>query len=444
MSDDVYKTMNLALRIGEVLLSSGAGAADVGAQMDNVGRACGLRRFSADVTFTELAMSHQPAPDEPALMQVRQVRHREVDYEHLTLVDHLVRDLVGGTVDRDEAAVRLNRIVSGGHARPRWCVTLGLGVMGAGVGLLLGGSAVMALIAFLAACSIDLIQRFLARRRLPAFYQQAAGGLFATLLAAAVSATGLDIAPSRVITASIIALLAGVSFLGAIQDALTAFPLTAGARLLEAMVATAGVIGGVSGGLALAKTLGVGLGRLDPGAVTFGSAAMMCVGAAVAAAAYAFAAHAPYRALAPIAVIAALATGLFDLIYSRQWAGLAWASGVAALFIGLVSFAAAARVKVPALVIVTATIVPLLPGLSIYRGLAELSEGAGSGLIAMVTAAAVAIALSSGVILGEYIAQPVQREARRLERKLVGPRLVGPSTMRAVRRRRGNPRRRSD
>ena len=36
----------------------------------------------------------------------------------------------------------------------------------------------------------------------------------------------------------------------------------------------------------------------------------------------------------------------------------------------------------------------------------------------MVTAAAIAIALSSGAILGEYLAQPIRRGAGRLEGKL--------------------------
>ena len=54
--------MDLALRIGELLLSSGAGAGDVSAAMNNVAWACGLRRFTADVTFTELTMSCTPRP----------------------------------------------------------------------------------------------------------------------------------------------------------------------------------------------------------------------------------------------------------------------------------------------------------------------------------------------------------------------------------------------
>ena len=48
------------------------------------------------------------------------------------------------------------------------------------------------------------------------------------------------------------------------------------------------------------------------------------------------------------------------------------------------------------------------------------------GILALMTAISVAIALASGVILGEYVAQPLKREARKLESRLAGPRLVGP------------------
>ena len=79
----------------------------------------------------------------------------------------------------------------------------------------------------------------------------------------------------------------------------------------------------------------------------------------------------------------------------------------------------------------------MLPGLSIYRGLALMAEGGAAtseGLLAMVSAASVATALSSGVILGEYVAQPLKREGRRLESRLSGPRLVGPPGTRPTRR----------
>src|SRR4051794_18477856 len=148
---EVTASLNLALRIGEVLLSSGAGASDVSAAMRNVAWSCGVRGYTADVMFTELTMSQQSSPDEPALIQIRQVRYREVDYAHLTEVDHLIRDIVEGRIDGGGAAPRLNRIVSTGHGRPRWSVTGALGVMGGGVALVLGGGALVVVVAAVAA-----------------------------------------------------------------------------------------------------------------------------------------------------------------------------------------------------------------------------------------------------------------------------------------------------
>ena len=159
----------------------------------------------------------------------------------------------------------------------------------------------------------------------------------------------------------------------------------------------------------------------------------MVAGAAITAAAYAFACYAPYRSIAPIAVIAALPPrALPPRLHRRLRHRLALRRRRPG--VGLVSYAASGRVRVPALVVVVSCIVPLLPGLSIYRGLSMLSEGTEGGLLSMVNAAAIAIALSSGVILGEYVAQPLKREARRLETRLSGPRLVGPISVKTPRR----------
>jgi uncharacterized membrane protein YjjP (DUF1212 family) len=439
---EITATLNLALRIGELLLSSGAGAGDVSAAMRNVAWSCGLRGYTADVMFTQLTMSHQASADEPALIQIRQVRYREVDYGDLTDVDHLIRDLLSGRIDRAEATTRLNRISSTGHARRRWMVTVALGVMGGGVGMVLGGNWLVVGVAALAAMLVDLLQRQMGRRRLPTFYQQVAGGLLATLIAAGLAETGAHVPSSLVISTSIIMLLAGVNFLGAIQDALTGFPVTAGARILEAFLATAGVVAGVSGGLKAADLVGVDLGRLNPGAYSIADPLAMVLGGAIAAAAYAFSAYAPSRALAPIAVVAGFAIAVYAGAYDRGF-GIAWSSALAALLIGLVSYPVASRARIPTLVVIAAGITPFLPGLSIYRGLALLATDSSKALLAMVTAAAIAIALSSGAILGEYVAQPIRREARRLENRLAGPRLVGPHSGRAAGALRRRRRRRS-
>lgn len=431
---EIYKTLDLALRVGEILLSSGAGAADVAATLQSISHHLGLRNADVDVTFTSLRMGYQESFEDPPVILMRNVRHRDIDYEDLTQIDHIIRALLRSEIDRDEARARVARIVSSGHRVPRWAVTLGWGMTGIGIGLLLGGDFIVLGIAFVAACGIDLLKRDMSRRRLPNFYQQVAGGLIATLFAVGTAAARLPVDPSLVVTASIIMLLAGVGFMGAIQDALSGFYITSGARLLEAIMATAGIIAGVSGGLTVGQMLGVGLGQLDPGAAGFSDLPVMVFGAGLTAAAFAFSAYAPPRSLLPIALIAAVGEVFFYLLELSDF-GRAWASAAAAIFIGVVSYSVAARVRVPPLVVVVPGIVPFLPGLSIYKGLALMSAGDSFGVFWLATAAATAIALASGVILGEYIAQPLKREVRRLEDRLAGPRLVGPIRARSVRKR---------
>ena len=420
---EVYETLDLALRIGEVLLSSGAGAADVTATMLEVARACGVRHVSADVTFVDLTLRHQPRADEPAALQVRRVNRRPVDYADLIEVDRTVADLVAGAISRGEARDQVARVVSTGHQRHRWAVTLAWGVMGTGIALTLGGSPIVCLLAFAAACAIDGTQLLLPQHRIPAFYQQMAGGFVATIIAVSASATELELNPSRVITAGIVMLLAGVGIMGATQDALTGFPLTASARLIDAVMNTAGIIAGVGAGLTVGNLLGVGLTSFKPGAAGLAEVGVTVFGAAVAAAAFAYASYAPLRALVAVGLVGAIGQGVLLAVDASE-VGRTWGSAAAAVTIGAVCHLVAGRFRVPPLVVVVPAIVPLLPGLEIYRGLALLAQGQ-DGVLQLASALTTALALAAGVILGQYLSHPLKREAHRLEARLAGPRMVG-------------------
>lgn len=421
--------LDFCLRVGELLLASGAGAADVTATMQSLARSFDARAAEVDITFTSLSVTYQSSPDEVPLVATRQVKRRTIDYQDLTRVDHLVREVSRGDLDLLDARAELRRIVSTGHDRPRWAVTLGWGLMSAGIAVQLGGDVLVALIAFLSAVLIDRLKIRIARRRIPSFYEQVAGGGVATLVAVGAAALELDINVSLVITANIVVLLAGIGFMGALQDALTGFYITAGARLTEALLSTAGIIAGVTGGLSLASAVGVGLPNIDPGQTSFQGLGLSALGAALAAGAFAFASYSPKRILLPVALIAAIA---MTISTSIQAPGIArtWSVAIAAFFVGLVGYAVSSRFRVPPLIIVVSAVVPMLPGVSIYRGLSLLGEStrrdASEGLVALITAASVALALAAGVILGEYLAQPLTRQSQRLEARLAGPRLVGP------------------
>jgi uncharacterized membrane protein YjjP (DUF1212 family) len=174
-----------------------------------VTHACGLRNVSADVTFVDLTLHHQPSNDKPVTIRVRRVTRRQVDYADLTEVDQAVGDLLAGVIMRDEARDRVARIVSTGHHRRSWTVTLGWGVMGTGVALTLGGSPQVCLLAFLTACVIDLTQRCLSRHRIPSVYVQAAGGFLATVIAMVAAATPLEVNPAAAAASGFVPSLRG-------------------------------------------------------------------------------------------------------------------------------------------------------------------------------------------------------------------------------------------
>lgn len=121
--------------------------------MLEVTQACGVQNVTADVTFVNLTLRHQPSSDEPTAIQFRRVTQREVDYANLTEVNHAVNELIAGRLTRIEARDEVARIVSTGHHRRRGAVTLGWGLMGTGVALTLGGTPVVCALAFLAAWS---------------------------------------------------------------------------------------------------------------------------------------------------------------------------------------------------------------------------------------------------------------------------------------------------
>jgi uncharacterized membrane protein YjjB (DUF3815 family) len=227
-------------------------------------------------------------------------------------------------------------------------------------------------------------------------------------------------------------LLAGIALTGAVQDAITGYYVTAAARSLEAMLLTGGIIAGVSLGLTLGLKLGLAVG-IEAQAIQLANLPIMVGSGALMAVAFAYASYAPPRALLPVAVFGALGSLVYTLM-SRASFGPAWSTAAAAFVVGLGSYSLGRRTGVPPLVVVVSGTIPLLPGLTIYKGLYELM-GLGNliGIVSLATAVAIGVALASGVILGEYVAQPIRREARRLEDRLAGPRLVGPR--RPVRRR---------
>lgn len=433
----VHFVLDLAIRIGEVQMSSGAGAADATATIIAVANSYGLPHCEVDVIFTSITVACHRGVDHPPITSLRVVRSRSLDYTRLALVERLVRDITRGRITARDAYGELNRITTAPHPYPRWLATLAYAGMAAAIAILIGGNALMAVFAAAITALVDRVGRLLNKRALPFFFQQLVGGALATGCALALVATQAlpdSVTATMMVAAAITVLLSGLSVVSTVQDAITGYNVTAAGRTIEVSLMTAGLIAGVVLALNLAVALGLrSLPLADPIAPSFLRLPLQTFAGAAAAACFALASYATPRAVLVAGVAGgAGAVGYSALVLSN--AGPIAASAVAATVIGFSGGLLSRRLRIPPLVIAVSGMVPLLPGLPTYRGLFELAvERSFTGLSTLMVAASVALALAAGVVLGEYLAQPVRYGLGRLERRLSGPRMAGP--LRPTRRR---------
>ncbi|WP_231486952.1 threonine/serine ThrE exporter family protein [Candidatus Blastococcus massiliensis] len=407
----------LALRMGESMMAVGASAADVTAMVLRVAASYGLSDSQVDVTFTSLTISYAP-DDVTPLVLMRIVRPRGLDYTRLQGITELAAAITTEGLGPEDAHSRLDEILSAPSPYRRPIHALGWSGVAGCVAVTLGGGWLVALVAAVTTAVIEQTIRALARRGLPMFFQQVVGAAVATGSAVLLVVVEVEVRTSLVVAAGIVVLLAGLSFVGAAEDAINGFPVTAAARAFEVLTLTTGIVVGIAAVLDMARRAEVPLRVLDP--ATFSVAFPVALAAAAGMAGF----WAVASFARPLAVGVATAAGaLAWTTWSAAAAfgvGPAVASAAAAVLVGFSGEALTDRLRIPPLLVAICGIVPLLPGLAIYRGLFEIvvESDVPGGLSRLVGAAAVGLALAAGVVLGRYLGGPLRGSLDRFDRRV--------------------------
>ena len=412
--------LDLALGIGAAQLACGVGAVDVTSSMLGVLEAYGVRRCQVDVTYDRITVSYRAWVGADPLTAMHRVRSRSLDYSRLQAVDRLVQRVAAGAVDRSTANAELDEIVHAPHPYPRWVATAALAASAAGMAVLLGGGVIVALVAAAATAAIDRLGRVLNRHGVLLFFQQIVGAAVATSVTVLLTVVDLVAGtnPSLVAAASIVVLLSGMAVVGSVQDTLTGYYLTGVARGIEIALFSVGLLVGVSITLRVALAFGVDV-AIAPDIVAPGliSVPVRVVAGGVVAAAIALASYAPLRGLVAAGIAGAAGSAVY-LLLSYAGSGLITSSFVAATLIGLAGAVLSRRLRLPPLIVAVAVIIPLVPGLTTYRGFVSLVSGnAVGGLTSLSAAFATALALGAGVLCGQFLSDPVRRRMGRLQRR---------------------------
>ncbi|OBB72507.1 threonine/serine exporter ThrE family protein [Mycobacterium sp. 852014-52144_SCH5372336] len=414
------KVLDLTIRLAEVMLSSGSGTADVVATAQDVAQAYRLTDCVVDIFVTTVIVSALPTADSPPVTIVRAVHARSTDYTRLGELDRLVQRITSGGVTVDQAHEAMDELTERPHPYPRWLATAGWAGFALGIAMLLGGGWLTCILAAVTSGVIDQVGRRLNRWGTPFFFQHVAGAAIATSVAVAAFLYA-DIGPTVMVATGIVVLLSGLTFVGAMQDAVTGYMLTSLARLGEAVLLTSGIVVGILAGLQIAEIAGVTISLHVDATESFIAPsggvriAVAVFGAALAGACLTVASYAPLRAILTAGLAAGLAEAVLIALGNAGF-GQVFASGAAAVGVGLVATLISIRRQAPALVTATAGIMPMLPGLAVFRAVFSFAVDGNfdNGLRQMMSAIAIALALGSGVVLGEFIGSPLRYRAGRI------------------------------
>ncbi|MCV7106698.1 threonine/serine ThrE exporter family protein [Mycolicibacterium chitae] len=414
------KVLDLTIRLAEVMLSSGSGTADIVATAQDVAQAYQLTDCVVDITFNTVIVSAPPTAESPPLTIVRAVRNRATDYTRLAGLDGLVRRITAGGVTVDEAHVAMDELTEQSHPYPRWFASAGWAGFALGIAMLLGGGWLTCILAAITSAVIDQVGRWLLRAGAPLFFYHAVGAFIATLVAVAAYRFA-DQGPTVMVATGIVVLLSGMTLVGSVQDALTGYMVTAMARLGDAVFLTAGIVVGIVAGLQVATLAGIRMALHIDATESFVAPSqpaqilIAVLGASLAGVCLTLAYYAPLRSV----VTAGMAAGTAELVLiglGNVQFGQVLATGVAAIGVGLLATLVSIRRQAPALVTATAGITPMLPGLAIFRAVFNFAveEKFNAGLAQLLAAAAVALAIGAGVVMGELLGSPLRYRAGRV------------------------------
>jgi len=423
-----YRAMAVALRVGSLLLAGGSSTDDVERSMRRVALAAGLAEVQSVVTLGILTMSAVRASDGQPITQLRLVSQRTSEYRRLTAAAELVDRLESGVVSADAAIAELDRIDALPAAYSPLVMTLAIALSSAAAVLLFGGGAADAVVTLAIGLAVDPVVQRLDRSPLPEFFRALIGPLLATLLAIVLVAVGLPIDGGLIVTAAILRFLPGSALVAGMRDLIDRSIISGTARLAEAMLLGSAVAVGTAAGIRIGAALGGP--ALTVGVLTASTEGLLLQGvaAAVACATFGLALGVDRRRLLSVGLLGGGAW-LVNLLGMQLGWDLLLPVVVAAVMVGAAGQALALQVRMPSVVWTVPAILPLLPGLTIVRGILEL--GTIAGVLTVVAAIGIGFALGAGVAFGSILVA-VARQAGEAAQAVMLPVLGEIDPVRAV------------
>lgn len=413
--------IELTLRVGELMASSGASAKETVVMMRRICHAYGLNRAQLDVTYNVIMASYYPGEGLPPVTAMRNVSPVLPNLSKVSKVNELVAQITGG-ISISRATRRFDRIRKSGPPYPVWLAALASGGISMTVQGFYTTSPKVLILALIVGVLINRFVYMLRLVGLPTIFQQLFGGWLVVAIAAGVAWLNGHpiiaflgyISPTTIAVSCIFQMVAGARFVAGVHDAIDGYYVTATARVLEVIMLTTGLVIGLVTGLDAARRFGIAV-QIDATAPVAGSVPIPFVAGAVTCTAILWAIG-NFANLRTVLMTAGVT--LFGwLAYwgvKQMPIDPVFASFAGPLVGAFIATVLVRRIwQVPVFGVINGMVLPYLPGLALYLGLIQMVGSSSAdpdpskGSATLFTAAVTALAISAGANLGVFLGRPV-------------------------------------
>ena len=415
------------MTIAEELLAMGVAARDVVHMALGITGTYCRRRVHIDISSTLITISQDRGSEREPLTLVRTITLKYVNYQTIQALQNLALVIRDHHLPLAEAERRTEELLTNRREHSRWTVCLAGGSVSLGVVILFNGSILMSGLAFVMGFVATATMRILDKWGLATFYLQIITALLITLAAGAAQWLngwlGWQVDTTMLVISGIVLLVAGLMIVGAFQDAIDEYYVTANARLLRVIMATIGIVVGVMTGLYIIQRFGISFPTTPDRLGLAADIRAQYLGALIIAAGFAAGNHARLFGMLIAGGVGVLGWWVSSTLIGSL--GVVIASGAAATVVGLTAVLVSRLWRFPSVAIIAAGIVPLVPGLSLYNGLMGVIENPPTdpefllSLAILARAIMIGVAIAIGASLGNMVGRPVRRGMIRWYNKLL-------------------------
>ena len=374
------KLLDMAVLAGEIMIRSGAETHRV---EDTLQRILSTSHFAhaESFVFTTGLIVTLSDPESETLSITQRISGTSQNLGRVAEVNSVSRNFCDGKITLDEAMETLYAIKNK-RQYSDLLTMFGIVLASSGFSIVFGGSFFDALGAVFCGLLLSFVLLVLGPRIRKTFIVNLLGAAAITLGAISFSYfggrwTGIAFHSQYMIVGSMMPLVPGLALTNAIRDTLQGDYISAGSRAIEALMIAASVALGVGAGLSLSGSFGMASAlnfTFDLSVHTMAAFIKAVVFSSLAIVGFALYFEIPRRYLLPVGLIALISWAVY-LTSDSLGLSTAWASFFAALVSDFCAYFCARTLKAPVILFLLGGILPLVPGVGIYRAVYNMIYG---------------------------------------------------------------------